>query len=738
MKKTFTFLFLSFSLCGLHAQTADFYFNVLSPSSIYTSIESFQFSSVADDWGWDGMLDGNVSGELVYAPAGLDGMHTFCDSPTVSLIDKLVLINRGSCEFGLKAFNAQTLGAAAVILVDNTDNAPIVLGSGQLGTEVAIPVIMIKQSAGAPIIAVLENGETVMAELSSSPNPVATVSGTVVADANANCASDMGETPLNNWRVNAVKNGFTNYTYTNAVGEYLLNLDTGAYEISLVPPANGLWDACPGETVALVAYEEYTVDLQASILQECPQLSVDIETPLVRRCFDTNSYFVNYCNEGTATAEGTYVVVALDALTSIVSATFPYNDLGGNTFEFQVGDVGLGECGSFHIGYEVSCDADFGEAVCATAQIFPDTLCAQPLGAWSGESLFITGDCDGTEVSFTLTNDGSGGMSAPVGYQVIRDGEHFEAGQIQLSVGASQMFSFPADGSTYRLEAEGLPGFPQVTAPSATVEGCTMGEEFTVGFVTMFPAANFGASSDEECEEVIGAYDPNDKNASPKGYGDEHFIEPNTDITYVIRFQNTGTDTAFNIKIKDTLSVMLDAASLRPMNSSHYFEFEMGSGNVAEFFFPSIMLPDSNVNEPLSHGFVSFQISQAQDVPLGSVIRNSAAIFFDFNAPVITNEYFHTVGVDFVPTATITVLRPGLELDVVPNPLTESAIFDLHGAVFAEGKMELLDPMGRTVRKVGFDQPRFNFERGDLPAGHYFFKIILDGGHVASGQILVR
>lgn len=55
------------------------------------------------------------------------------------------------------------------------------------------------------------------------------------------------------------------------------------------------------------------------------------------------------------------------------------------------------------------------------------------------------------------------------------------------------------------------------------------------------------------------------------------------------------------------------------------------------------MLPDSNVNEAASHGFTSFRVKQVPNLPVGTLIENSAAIYFDFNAPVITNTSWHTI-----------------------------------------------------------------------------------------------
>ena len=62
------------------------------------------------------------------------------------------------------------------------------------------------------------------------------------------------------------------------------------------------------------------------------------------------------------------------------------------------------------------------------------------------------------------------------------------------------------------------------------------------------------------------------------------------------------------------------------------------------------MLPDSNVNEPASHGFIKYSIKKYNTVGIGSVIKNTAYIYFDFNAPVVTNTVVNTV-TDFITSS---------------------------------------------------------------------------------------
>ncbi|MES2848341.1 MAG: T9SS type A sorting domain-containing protein [Bacteroidota bacterium] len=133
---------------------------------------------------------------------------------------------------------------------------------------------------------------------------------------------------------------------------------------------------------------------------------------------------------------------------------------------------------------------------------------------------------------------------------------------------------------------------------------------------------------------VRGAFDPNDKQATPQLSPSQ--VANGDYIDYTIRFQNTGTDTAFTVVISDTLSEDLQANTLQMIASSHNCKTTV-KDNIVFFEFINILLPDSNVNEPKSHGFVSFRIKPQTTVAVNTIIPNKAAIYFDYNAPVITN-----------------------------------------------------------------------------------------------------
>ncbi len=135
---------------------------------------------------------------------------------------------------------------------------------------------------------------------------------------------------------------------------------------------------------------------------------------------------------------------------------------------------------------------------------------------------------------------------------------------------------------------------------------------------------------------VTGSFDPNDKMALP--------VQPEPPgqartLDYLIRFQNTGTDTAFTIVVTDTLDYRLDPMTIRTMEASHGFDFSWSGNGLAMWTFRNILLPDSTTNEQRSHGYVRFQIETRPDVLPGFPILNDADIFFDFNSPVRTNEF---------------------------------------------------------------------------------------------------
>jgi hypothetical protein len=143
------------------------------------------------------------------------------------------------------------------------------------------------------------------------------------------------------------------------------------------------------------------------------------------------------------------------------------------------------------------------------------------------------------------------------------------------------------------------------------------------------------------------SFDPNDKLTYPDRFGPENYTLRNEDLLYTIRFQNTGNDTAFIVRLEDILDKNLDKTSLILFNSSHLCEYYINDDTLW-VIFENILLPDSTTNERESQGFATFGIKFYKDVPHGTVIQNSAAIYFDKNPPITTNTVINTI-VDQLP-----------------------------------------------------------------------------------------
>jgi len=156
---------------------------------------------------------------------------------------------------------------------------------------------------------------------------------------------------------------------------------------------------------------------------------------------------------------------------------------------------------------------------------------------------------------------------------------------------------------------------------------------------------------------ISGSYDPNDKSEIHAGGISTRQLFDGDWLTYLIRFQNTGNDTAFSVIVRDTLDNKLDWNSLQMISSSHPYRLSVNNGNQLAWSFPDSKLPDSNRNELLSHGYIAYRIKPKSTVVAGDLINNTAAIYFDFNLPVITNTLHTTITAASLPLPVLAGLQ---------------------------------------------------------------------------------
>ncbi|MBK8565461.1 MAG: T9SS type A sorting domain-containing protein [Saprospiraceae bacterium] len=581
----------------------------------------------------------------------------------------------------------------------------------------------------------------------NSPLLCGTLDLLVYYDVDNNCVLNGLDYRLQNFKIRIETANGQNVYYGNSYNfinglSYSKRLNPGDYMVSVELP-NSLWQGCQASyPVTLTAGSVSQVDVPLQAVEPCASLVTSLSIQELNWCSPYNYATIAYNNQGTADAVGAYIELQLEDHITISSTVHPFTDLGNNLYRFDLGTLAVGESGHFTLALKVDCSATMGATPCISVTIFPNEPCPSAINAnWSGASLRVSSQCEGNEVKFVIENVGAGDMTAPLGYVIIEDAVMFMdvPNDPPLPQGGTKEITLPANGATWRIEVEQEALHPGESMPALTLEGC---DDFgSQGLVNLFPPNDADDYVDIECVTISGPYDPNDKQGLPLGVGDDHLIRPGTDIEYMIRFQNTGTDTAETVVIRDTLDQWLDPLSIEPGAASHPYRFDyFGEGGQIKFTFENIMLLDSNLNEPASHGFVKFRIKHLPNIPLGTDIHNQAAIYFDYNPPIFTNTTQHSIGEIFLLQSTS---EPGFEhlnLTVKPNPVEGQATITVQGSEDLTGlHAELFDAFGRPVVNLAPTHDGFLLDRGGLPSGIYFVRVVgKDGAAVAAAKVMVR
>ena len=138
-----------------------------------------------------------------------------------------------------------------------------------------------------------------------------------------------------------------------------------------------------------------------------------------------------------------------------------------------------------------------------------------------------------------------------------------------------------------------------------------------------------------------------------------------------------------------------------------------------KFSFANILLPDSNTNEMMSHGMISYSIRPYATLLAGEDITNRAAIYFDFNSAVVTNNVHTPV----IFPSSVTTLQNKLKLVIYPNPARDEIRIRLPEN-FTSGEAEVFNTMGQRVAKAEIKQKReLSLPLRGLPQGMYFIKV---------------
>ncbi len=236
------------------------------------------------------------------------------------------------------------------------------------------------------------------------------------------------------------------------------------------------------------------------------------------------------------------------------------------------------------------------------------------------------------------------------------------------------------------------------------------------------PEVELTNNSTTNTRTVTGSYDPNAKEViTSSGVSNEFYvIDEDEWLDYTIQFQNTGNDTAFFVVITDTLPSTLDPLTFRFGARSHPCIVDMMGQGVLRFAFPNILLPDSNVNEPGSHGFVKFRIQPRLPILPGTVIENIANIFFDYNPAIITEP--STLTAEFSTSVGHPSTSSGRQLTLAPNPASDRLRVSIDQGSIA--RFRILSIEGREVQSSTLQQRSVDLDVHDLPAGAYILEVV--------------
>jgi uncharacterized repeat protein (TIGR01451 family) len=216
--------------------------------------------------------------------------------------------------------------------------------------------------------------------------------------------------------------------------------------------------------------------------------------------------------------------------------------------------------------------------------------------------------------------------------------------------------------------------------------------------------------------QLVGnSYDPNDKSVDR-----EESMDPSVqdELTYTIRFQNTGTAPAQDVFIIDTLSANLDWTTIEVIEATHTMHMIDLGGGVIRFDFPQIWLADSTTNEPMSHGHVVFKIKELVTNTEGSQIYNTGHIYFDWNPAIVTNTTYNV-------NATLGINEIEYQVLVYPNPVGDLLTIQGNANIIS---VELVSISGQLIETYTPEAIVTSINTANLSTGIYLLQIRTENG----------
>ncbi|MBC7487768.1 MAG: T9SS type A sorting domain-containing protein [Cytophagaceae bacterium] len=607
--------------------------------------------------------------------------------------------------------------------------------------------------------------EEIVIGSNSWPQSANHILGNIYEDVNNDCAKQSGENGLSSIIVEATDGSAFYYGMTDESGDYNIGVDSGAIVYAVTPRFNSKTQAILSNicipSVAVTtngAGQDFCCADFALKVSHCSHLSVQVYSDRRRRCFSSNSR-VTYANYGNVSSTSTVLKIVYPEFTVPISSVPEWSSQKGDTLIYELGSLDPAEQGFILLVDSVICGREDirGRAQCLQAIISPKSQCVSIEPAWDGSSVTVSPYCENGVARFVVQNVGLENMTGTSEYRLYSNDTLVFQSTFQLISGNTFQVRYPANGAVIRLEADQRPSHPGRSRPRAFVEGCGAAASQTPlareSLVLSMPQDDLDEEVAISCMTIVDSYDPNDKAAAPVGITDDHLIKAGEQLKYTIRFQNTGTDVAYNIKVVDTLDLNLDVASFVEGAVSHPYVLQFtsdGEKTILNYIFKKINLKDSTTNEPESHGLISFYIKSKADLADGNTLHNKADIFFDYNSAIVTNIVDHMIGT-YVPTdlskgnkvQVITGLFEGNESSIVqrvtlyPNPASDVIQVKLQEQI-TDAQLIILDLSSHEVYSGALKGELSSVSLAGLSSGMYMYKVQSNGEYIGVGKLVVK
>ncbi|MFN0174411.1 MAG: hypothetical protein ACKVU0_07190 [Saprospiraceae bacterium] len=439
------------------------------------------------------------------------------------------------------------------------------------------------------------------------------IQGKIVIDLNNNCQEDPGEPPARHWFVN-VSDSVVHTLNTDDNGLFELRTSDGNVIVSAFSPAAqaGIWTFCQNDFPVLNDAAHPLANVTFFVQSTdggCPHTEVSVTQPDLHRC-DTSRFFVTVQNHGAGPSNGLLLEVKLDPELGLVSASESYAQ-NGQTFAFSVDPMSGFASKTIEIRAKLSCDVQMSATHAIVANISP-IECATD---WDGPIFRIDGRCEGSDVKFEMQNIGGGGASASTFYRIMADDLLFGSSTaIDLPSNApAEVLLLPADGHTWRVELLQAPGYPALSLPSATVEGCGTGAN-GLHSIAFRNAWRF----DDSAPEVSAVLAPNTSGLADKiaeathGFGLYNFIDDKDWLEFTARFENPLPIQANGVEFRFTFSPTLDVRTFQPLAWNAPVSFELDNNGAIHVKMPDAILDTSGLD---AVAMLRFRIHPLPEVP---------------------------------------------------------------------------------------------------------------------------